>query len=239
MDFLWRLEQVGRQLHGIGVRMQQVAIPEDLIREMEVVIAKRKIEEVLYTYCKGVDRCDLELLKSCYWPDSYDDHGRLFAGNGQEFCEVVVPALRQVESTTHSITNFLIEVDGDRAFSECQWSIIHRFREPECILDWQHQGRYLNILERRHGEWKISIHRIVKDSDRLHITRDLADASEAAGLPAARGAASTQWGARYPDDLSYKKFALGDGVPMRPAADATTYWDALRKLKTEMHPKPK
>lgn len=210
----------------------------DLLAEMKIIIAKDKIKDTLYKYCRGVDRCDLELLRSCYWPDSFDDHGRFFSGNGYEFCEKIIPVLKQIESTTHSVGNFLIDVDGDRAFSECQWSIVHRFREPNCLLDWHHQGRYLNIFECRDGEWKIKVHRIVKTSDRLHITRDMDDAMREAGILKTEETVPVLWGDRFPNDPVYQGFNIGDDVTERPALDAATFWDALRNLKHVMHPTP-
>jgi hypothetical protein len=210
------------------------AVTPDLIAGLRRLIDKDAIRDVLHRYCRGVDRCDLELLKSCYWPDSYDDHGRFFAGNGHAFCEAIVPVLQTIERTVHALSNILIDFDGDRAFSECQWTILHRFREPDAILDWRHQGRYLDILEKRDGEWRILVHKLVKDADRLHVTQDIGDAMMAAGVVPSDEPIPVDWGARYPDDPVYRAFGIGDDRPERPAAPAEGYWDALRLLRPHM-----
>ena len=62
------------------------------------------IREVIHRYCQTVDRCDLEMLKSCYDPDGYDDHG-FFSGNAHEFAEYVIPCLERVHSSNHSIAS--------------------------------------------------------------------------------------------------------------------------------------
>ena len=42
------------------------------------------IRDVARRYCRGVDRLDLEEMKSAYWPDATDDHVT-FVGNAWEF----------------------------------------------------------------------------------------------------------------------------------------------------------
>ena len=43
--------------------------------QLELLLAERAISRVLHSYSRGADRCDLELMRSCYWPDGTDDHG--------------------------------------------------------------------------------------------------------------------------------------------------------------------
>ena len=43
--------------------------------KLRQLIDKQEIYEVLCTYCRGVDRCDADLVRSAYHEDSYDDHG--------------------------------------------------------------------------------------------------------------------------------------------------------------------
>ena len=48
--------------------------------------AREAIREVAFRYSRGVDRLDADVMRSAYWPDAVDDHGR-FVGNGWEFVE--------------------------------------------------------------------------------------------------------------------------------------------------------
>ena len=41
--------------------------------------------------CRGVDRLDVELMKSAYWEGATDDHG-VFVGDAWEFCEMCMEA---------------------------------------------------------------------------------------------------------------------------------------------------
>ena len=65
---------------------------------MKLLMDKQAIGEVLARYCHGVDRCDLETLKSAYWEDAIDDHGS-FNGLAMEFCEHLIPALKSMRCT--------------------------------------------------------------------------------------------------------------------------------------------
>lgn len=88
--------------------------------EIQRLLDKQSIYEVLVRYCRGVDRCDEDLLRSAFHSDSYDDHG-YWKGPGHELATFLADRLRNANSaTTHSITNVLIELDGDLAVSESQ-----------------------------------------------------------------------------------------------------------------------
>ena len=90
---------------------------ENRLQALEAQVRELKdreaIREVIHRYCQAVDRCDLDMLKSCYHADGYDDHG-FFAGNAHEFAEYVIPCLARIDSSMHSITNTRFKFDGNR-----------------------------------------------------------------------------------------------------------------------------
>lgn len=136
--------------HRLGVLEHAVAEFHD----------KEAIRDVLYRYARAADRCDLVLFKSCYHPDATDVHW-FFNGNAHDFADYVVPLLGQITNSQHSITNALIDLDGDRAFVESQWYVLHRIPMADgtgrCI-DQQLEGRYIDVFEKRDGHWRI-LHR--------------------------------------------------------------------------------
>jgi len=145
---------------------------EHLEKEMTELKDREAIRDVIHRYCHAVDRCDLEALKGCYHPDGYDDHG-FFAGNAHAFADYVIPVLKQIDSSCHAITNTRIKIDGARAACSSQWSVIHRLKHEDGFADFWHQGRYLDVFEKRDGEWKI-LHRVISsDFDRWIETMDL------------------------------------------------------------------
>ncbi len=52
----------------------------------------------------------------------------------------------------------MIELDGDRAFSESYITVVHRPVVDGKTIELHHYGRYLDVLKHRNGEWKI-LHR--------------------------------------------------------------------------------
>jgi SnoaL-like domain len=123
---------------------------------VQELLDKQAIHEVMMRYCRGVDRGDAALINSAYHPDAYDDHcGHIFTG------ETVGPGIVEwmsevTDSTTHHITTQIIDVDGDRANSESYYMGLHLETKDGVQRRMHTVGRYVDRLERRHGEWKIS-----------------------------------------------------------------------------------
>lgn len=175
-----------------------------LERELTVLRDKEAIREIIHRYCRGADRCDQQAFKDSYWEDGFDDHG-FYGGDGQSFADYVIPVLKQVDSSIHAITNTIIDLDGNRAFVESQWSVIHRLKKPDgTFLDYWHNGRYLDIFEKRGDEWRILYRRTVSDMDRLLRTKDMRAMMDQASP---NGDKSLR-GARKPDDPVFAGFDL-------------------------------
>ncbi len=125
------------------------------------VIDESAIHEVLYRYCRGVDRCDIELVKSVYWPDAIDDH-IFFTGSGIDFAETVVPMLHGLlEACQHMLGNIWMHIDDDVACGETYFQSNHRLCDGggQAVAG----GRYLDRLERRNGEWRIAERKVKID----------------------------------------------------------------------------
>ncbi|MDH4556991.1 nuclear transport factor 2 family protein [Pseudomonas sp. BN417] len=139
--------------------------------DMQVLLDKQAIYEVLIRYCRGVDRCDEELIRSVYHDDAYDDHG-YWRGSGSDFARFVSARLTAANlATTHSITNVLIEVHGDTAQSESQvMATLVRKGSPQ-LADVM-GARYLDRLSRRNGEWKIDERTVVLDWHKVEAWAD-------------------------------------------------------------------
>jgi 3-phenylpropionate/cinnamic acid dioxygenase small subunit len=138
---------------------------QHLEERLAALLAKEEIRDVLYRYCRAVDRGDLELMKSCYHPDARDDHG-FFSGLAWDFADYVLPILAQLELSIHSLSNPLIELSGSKAYVETHWSVIHRLKRSGKFTDLWHQGRYLDEFELRSGQWKILSRVCVVDAER-------------------------------------------------------------------------
>ncbi len=134
---------------------------------LDSLLAKDSVRDVLMRYCRGVDRCDSELLKSCYHPDATDDHGH-WKGNGHDFAEFIVGSIRtRAHHTTHSVANVLIEFDpGDPNAAQVEsYALAYLRRTDEAGAEWLDlfAGRYLDRFERRDQAWRIAQRVVVHD----------------------------------------------------------------------------
>ena len=125
---------------------------------LETVLAEREIHRVLLSYCRAADRVDLDLMRSCYWPDATDDHGS-YRGGLDGFIVFVEEALARFETTNHVLGNVFIEIepDGVTARSEASCVAYHRYRDPQGgLVDMTAGLRYVDRFERRDGQWRIA-----------------------------------------------------------------------------------
>lgn len=129
---------------------------------LQAVADRQAIEAALVRYSRGIDRCDMDVLKSVYWEDSIDDHGS-FVGPGWDFAENVIPALKQMKATMHAVSNMHIELMGDWARTETYCVAYHLVPGDAGDQDMVVGGRYLDRFEKRAGEWRIKVRVYVMD----------------------------------------------------------------------------
>lgn len=135
---------------------------------VQMLIDQAEIRDVHLRYCRGVDRMDWELVRSCYHPDATDDHGG-YSGGIDGFMKWVATALARFESTQHFTGNQLVEVDGDAAWAEHYAIVTHRraSSDTEPASDLVANVRYVDRMERRNDAWRIARRVVIADSDRL------------------------------------------------------------------------
>lgn len=168
-----------------NARSPAAAADPALARELRELADRRQCYEVLTRYCRALDRLDLEMLKSVYFPDAIDEHG-VFTGNAHEFCEFIVTQVAEwFEVATHAICNVHMTYYGDVMCTE-SYLISYAAVEggPEKVAGVQGAsylsrigfdgrasgrhvflmgGRYVDRLERRDGEWRIARRQVVMD----------------------------------------------------------------------------
>ncbi len=125
---------------------------DDQVREL---LAKQACYEVVCRYCRGIDRLDLELVRSCYHPDAKEHHPG-FDGTRDDYVAWVGQGLPRLDGTMHTIANHLIEIDGDRARGETYVNAYHwgrPFDDP--AKNFTTGSRYVDTFECRDGDWRI------------------------------------------------------------------------------------
>jgi hypothetical protein len=123
--------------------------------QLQELLDKRACEEVILRYGRTQDWLDEPGQASCFWPDADVDYG-FFKGNGAEFVSTVMEHERSVPRRWHLCTSIMVQVDGDHAKAECYGIAVGGSRDEGTLNDSMYGGRYLDELEKRDGEWRIS-----------------------------------------------------------------------------------
>lgn len=175
---------------------------EKLIR---AIADRQAITDILHLYCHGVDRCDMDLLKSAYWPDAIDEHGT-YNGNALDFCEATLPALKTMTCTMHMVSNILIRLDRDTATVQSYCLAYHQIpaKDDAPATEMIVGGRYLDRMERRGDEWRIA--------HRLYVMDWNSNAASSMILDKGLFARLKTRGARFPDDPA-DAYGFGSAQP--------------------------
>jgi len=148
-------------------------------RVIQELADKQAITEMLYRYCRALDRMDADMARSVWHPGGTADYGSMFRGTGDEFVEWVWQAHAALERHSHQITNILIDVDGDTATSESYVTVALRTLPHDGgATEIEGRGRYLDRWARREGHWAIDARRYVHDLQREHAAAPIDPAAD-------------------------------------------------------------
>jgi hypothetical protein len=126
------------------------------IANLELLLDKEAIRDVLHRYCRGIDRRELPYLREVYFEDATEDHGD-YRGSGKGFVDRPSTIDPRLEMVHHSLGQIMIDMKGSVALCETYFvcGLIYRpVSEEPYFADLR--GRYLDRLEKRNGDWKIS-----------------------------------------------------------------------------------
>lgn len=138
---------------------------------MQTLLDKEVIRELLVRFCRAIDRADEGLLRTMYHPDGTDDrHG--VKRTAPEYIDWLLKWLKTVKLTAHTVSNMLIDVEGDAAYGETYFHAYHRLEHEGKDYDLFVGGRYLDRFERRDGVWRIASRRVVYDWNRREPSTD-------------------------------------------------------------------
>jgi ketosteroid isomerase-like protein len=121
-----------------------------------LLVDKDAVRGVIAEYARGVDRCDFELMRSCFWDDAVDVHGFMIA-TPDELVDAAKGMLPNFESTMHFLGNSIVMVDGDEANAETYCIAYHHIAGRERgDYDRVVGMRIVDKLERRGDEWRFT-----------------------------------------------------------------------------------
>jgi hypothetical protein len=76
--------------------------------KLQRLLDEAEIRDVHLRYCRGIDRMDFDLVRSCYHPDGIDRHGDshgAYEGDVEGFIKYAAGVLPMFESTMHFTGN--------------------------------------------------------------------------------------------------------------------------------------
>jgi hypothetical protein len=126
-------------------------------RQVQELLDKQQIHEVLMRYCRGVDRSDADLIDSAFHPDALITTNRGSTEySGADAGRTIVGLLRKEDRCMHYGTNEFVKIDGDVADCESYWLALRVRFDGEGSALFHNWGRYVDRFERRHGQWRIA-----------------------------------------------------------------------------------
>lgn len=140
------------------------------------------IQDLLYRWCRAVDRRDWAAIRDVFHPDAHDDHG-IYKGDIDGLIGWLSERHATIVQSTHLLGNMLIEFSGaDSAVVETYCFAVQRYATGGAAtrsaitggtdtgdkpFDMQMNGRYVDRIERRHGTWRIADRTTVFDNSIL------------------------------------------------------------------------
>jgi hypothetical protein len=124
------------------------------------LVDREAISACLLRYARGVDRADPDLIRSAFWEDAHDSHGRV-TGSIDNFLDFFLPRQPDRQVAQHFITNHAVQLRGGSAASEAYFmSVAKSVHATDVELV---GGRYLDTFEKRGDEWRIATRLVVLD----------------------------------------------------------------------------
>jgi len=169
-----------------------------------------EIQQNLFRYARGVDRRDWDTVRSTYHFDAQDNHGN-YKGGVDGFIASLEKRHASIVQSLHLIGNVMIDFAGDDVALVESYFVAYQRLLPQPgvavspvlraqgiadhdTVDNEVVGRYIDIVTRRQGCWRIQKRDVVYDLYRSKVAT-----SDAASNP------NLSLSTRNPDDLLYAR----------------------------------
>jgi len=132
------------------------------------VADQQQISELIYRYCRSVDRIDPELGYTVWHEDGLADYGEnIYQGTGRGVIDHICAQHSHCLAHSHQISNILINLNGDTAGSESYVTATLRVMNSDKLMQISVWSRYLDTWSRRDGKWGIDKRITLVDFDEI------------------------------------------------------------------------
>jgi hypothetical protein len=135
--------------------------------DLRALIDRHQIAELLYTYCRAVDRIDTALGYTVFHDGAAADYGRIYQGDARGLIDYICASHQKAIVHSHQITNVIIKLDGDAARSEAYITSAMRLVHEGQLQQITTRGRYLDRWSRRNGRWGVDHRFFACDFDEI------------------------------------------------------------------------
>jgi hypothetical protein len=146
---------------------------------VERIADRMAIQDVMYKWCRSIDRLDYEGMRAAFHPDAIDNHAA-YVGGVEGLVEWIRERHKPIPFSSHQVSNILIEfASPDLALVETYIRTLQRYPadakaslaqlsggqagKPGVGIDLLTASRYVDRFERRNGEWRIAGRTLVLD----------------------------------------------------------------------------
>lgn len=142
--------------------MTETDATEQLRRNVQYLLDRQAIQDVIHTHARGHDRFDIDLLTAAYYPDGIDEHGASAVNTGSDYANWA-NAIHAGGSQLHlhNITTHTCEIKDAIAHAESY--VLVGLLNPDGKSVRLINGRYIDRFEKRDGVWKIALRRCTVD----------------------------------------------------------------------------
>ena len=171
-------------MEGLQCKRRWGVMDQDTERDLRALLDKEAIRDCFLRYMRGIDRLDIDLIRSAFHDDAIDNHTRDVRGSVEDLLSWWLPQQPAREAPQHFVTNPTLELDGDVAHVERYFFVfIKQKSQNEGALV---GGRYADCFERRDGVWKIALRVVLPEWQAEADARNTHLVSQAGAVSGAR-----------------------------------------------------
>jgi hypothetical protein len=140
--------------------MKGLETPSDLLSRAEIT-------QLIYRYCRSVDRLDVPLGHSIWNEGGWADYGDIYQGPGKGVIDLICSQHRHTLAHSHQVSNILIDLNGEQAGSESYVTATLRLQRGDQLMQIGVWGRYIDRWSRQAGRWGLDKRITIRDYDEM------------------------------------------------------------------------
>lgn len=135
---------------------------------------RAQITDLIYRYCRAVNRLDVALGHSIWHEDGWADYGPdVYQGPGKGVIDLICARHLRTLHHSHQVSNILIALKGDQAGSESYVTATLRVLRGEQLMQISVWGRYIDQWSRRSGRWGLDKRISIRDFDEIRAVTEM------------------------------------------------------------------